>query len=220
MRAVGYVRVSTQNQVGQGVSLDAQEVKIKQWANLNGYELTAIYSNPGISGKEMETRQGLQMALEDIREGDALVVHSLSRLTRSIRDTLDIAELLKKRKADLVSISEKIETNTAAGKMVFRMLAVLNEFERDQVSERTKEALRHKREKKERCGFIPHGWKLAPDGRMLIEDPEEQAIVKKIRRLHSRRLSLREIAAKLNSEGMLNRGAPWNHSSVMRVGKF
>jgi site-specific DNA recombinase len=72
-----------------------------------------------------------------------LVVYSLSRLTRSTTDMLHVSELMEQRGVDLVSLTEKIDTISidtisAAGKMVFRMLSVLNEFERDLVSERTR----------------------------------------------------------------------------------
>jgi site-specific DNA recombinase len=67
-----------------------------------------------------------------------LVVYSLSRLTRSTTDILHVSELMEQRGVDLVSLTEKIDTISAAGKMVFRMLSVLNEFERDLVSERTR----------------------------------------------------------------------------------
>lgn len=70
----------------------------------------------------------------------------MSRLARSTRDAITTSERLDKAGAALVSLSEKIDTTTAAGKMVFRMLAVLAEFERDQISERTTTAMQHKKE--------------------------------------------------------------------------
>ena len=84
-----------------------------------------------ISGKRADNRLALQEALKAVSAGKGvLIVYSLSRLARSTRDTL-----LDKSGADLVSLSEKIDTTSAAGKMVFRLLAVLNEFERDLISE-------------------------------------------------------------------------------------
>lgn len=97
------------------------------------------------------------------------MVYSLSRLARSTKDAIAIAERLDKAGADLVSLSEKIDTTTAAGKMVFRMLAVLAEFERDLVSERTTAALAHKAGKGERIGEVPFGWTLAADGVTLAQ---------------------------------------------------
>ena len=138
MRAViGYLRVSTGGQVEDGVSLAAQRAKIRQWAELNDYEVLGIYEDAGLSGSKMTRRPGLHEAIENAcKNKAALVIYSLSRLARSTRDTLSISERLSRAGAELVSISEKIDTTSASGKMVFRLLAVLAEFERDQVSER------------------------------------------------------------------------------------
>jgi site-specific DNA recombinase len=161
-KALGYIRVSTSGQANDGVSLDAQAARIRVWCEANGYELTEIWSDAGISGRRADKRPGLQAALAAACEnGGALVVYSLSRLARSTRDAIDIAERLHGAGADLVSLTERIDTTTAAGKMVFRMLAVLAEFERDLVSERTAAALAHKRRNGERVGDIPYGWRLA-----------------------------------------------------------
>ena len=135
-RAIGYVRVSTAGQAADGVSMDAQKGRIRAWCDANGYALTDTFTDAGISGKRADNRPGLRRALDAACKcRAALVVYSLSRLARSTRDAIEIAERLDKAGADLVSLTERIDTTTAAGKMVFRMLAVLAEFERDLVSE-------------------------------------------------------------------------------------
>ena len=218
-RAIGYIRVSTAGQATDGVSLDAQRSKIEAWANLSDYEVE-VYADEGISGCRADNRNGLQEALAAVGDGDALVIYSLSRMSRSTKDTIEIAEALKKKGADLVSISEAIDTTSAAGKMVFRMMAVLNEFERDQVSERTKAALAHKKSKNERVGRIPFGFSLSGDGVHLEKNGEEQWILREIRSLKEGGLSLRKIAAELNDRGIGNRGNVWNHVAVKRVAKI
>lgn len=128
MKVIGYVRVSTEGQATEGVSLDAQEKKIRAWAELKGVSEVEIFIDAGVSGCSADNREAPQDALRAIAEGDALVVYSLSRLARSTKDTLEIADRLDRLGADLVSLSENIDTTTAAGKMVFRILAVLSEF--------------------------------------------------------------------------------------------
>jgi len=156
--AVGYARVSTVGQADNGVSLEAQAARIRAWCEANDYTLLDIKQDPGTSGKRADKRSELQAAIAAAcRNGGALIVYSLSRLARSTRDAIDIAERLHKAGADLVSLTARIDTTTAAGKMVFRMLAVLAEFERDLVSERTTAALAHKRRKGECVGDIPYG---------------------------------------------------------------
>ena len=120
MKTIGYVRVSTSGQAQDGVSLSAQEAKIRAWSELNGADDVVIFTDAGLSGKRADNRPALQDALRTVGKGDALVVYSLSRLARSTKDTISIAETLDKRGADLLSLSEKIDTTTAAGKMVFR----------------------------------------------------------------------------------------------------
>jgi site-specific DNA recombinase len=218
MNVIGYTRVSTDGQAQDGVSMDAQEAKLRAWADLNGAESVTIYRDAGISGKRADNRPGLQAALAAVGKGGALVVYSLSRLARSTKDTIAIAEALDKRGADLVSLSEKIDTTTAAGKMVFRMLAVLSEFERDQVAERTRMALGHKRELGEKTGGdVPFGFRLE-DGK-LVPDEDEQKALKLIAELHAAGESLRGIAKELEARGYRTKTgrAQWHPQSVKQI---
>lgn len=220
MKAVGYVRVSTTGQVTDGVSLEAQRARIEAWCEANGYELAELYTDAGLSGKRADNRPELQAALKHVtRDGGALVVYSLSRLARSTRETLELAERLDKAGADLVSLSERIDTTSAAGRMVFRMLAVLAEFERDLTAERTREALSHKRLRGERTGGdVPFGHRLASDGRTLEADQVEQLAVAKVRELRDCGLSLRGVAVELERRGVPSRtGRPWTHRGVARA---
>ena len=205
-RAIGYIRVSTEGQAQEGVSLSAQQTKIAAWCELNGFALEAVHVDAGISGGKMGNRPGLALALEAAcKDGAALVVYSLSRLARSTKDAIAISERLDKAGADLVSLSEKIDTTTAAGKMIFRMLAVLAEFERDQVSERTIAALAHKKAQGQCVGNVPFGYRLAADGFTLELNPEEQAVRGLVRGLKAEGKSLRAIQAELEARKIPNR---------------
>ena len=216
--AIGYIRVSTIGQAEDGVSLDTQRAKIEAWATLNDYELTAVHVDAGISGKSADNRPGLNNALNACRKGNALIVYSLSRLARSTRDTLDISDRLSKAGADLVSLSEKINTTSAAGKMVFRMLAVLAEFERDQISERTSGAMQHKKAQNERVGAIPYGYILDANGIDLLPDPIEQDVIQQAKELQASGLSLRKIAAELQHRGFNARnGAMFQATQIQRM---
>lgn len=218
MKAIGYVRVSTDGQAQDGVSMDAQEAKLRAWADLNGAESVTIFTDAGLSGKRADNRPALQQALNAVGKGDALVVYSLSRLARSTKDTITIADALDKRGADLVSMAEKIDTTTAAGKMVFRMLAVLSEFERDQVSERTRLALDHKRACGEKTGGdVPYGYRL--EGGRLVPDAGEQKAIGLIRELHGAGNSLRRIAGELEARGYRTKTGRthWHPQSVKQV---
>jgi DNA invertase Pin-like site-specific DNA recombinase len=163
-----------------------------------------IYADEGLSGTKAD-RPGLTAALSAVCKGDALVVYSLSRLARSTAHTLEISTRLDKVGADLVSLSEKIDTTSASGKMVFRLLAVLAEFERDLISERTTTALQHKKKQGQRTGSIPLGKCLADDGVHLVDEQGEQMAIEAARVLKDQGLSLRKIAESLEHQGMLSR---------------
>ncbi len=219
---IGYLRVSTPGQADDGVSLDAQRARTEAYCLANDLELSEVFVDAGLSGKRADNRPELQKALDRAcREGAVLVVYSLSRLARSTRDTLAIGERLDKAGADLVSLSEKIDTTSAAGKMVFRMLAVLAEFERDQICERTKSAMNYKRSKGERVGNVPYGFDLAADGINLLENPQEQAALQIIHELHADGMSLRAIATELNARKITTKGGTksWSHTTVQRIVK-
>jgi len=217
--ATGYCRVSTEGQVTEGVSLDAQRGKIAAWCLANDYQLGEVFVDAGLSGARADNRPELQRALRVVSANKgALVVYSLSRLARSTKDTIAIAEALDKAGADLVSLSERIDTTSAAGRMIFRMLAVLSEFERDLVSERTISALAHKKAKGERVGTVPFGCALEADGIHLIDNPTEAATVGIIRDLRRNGLTYRAIAAHLNDNGIRAKaGGRWHPQAVLNV---
>ena len=204
-QAIIYLRVSTTGQATDGVSLAAQESKARAWADFNGYEVKAVFTDAGISGKSTANREGLQNALDSVKKGDALVVYSLSRLARSTRDMIAISENLEKRGVDLVSVSERIDTTSATGKLMFTLIAAFGEFERNLTAERTSAALQHKKANGERVGSVPYGFKLALDGVKLLKNKAEQAMIELVKSLKEQGLSLRKIAAKLAEQGFKNR---------------
>jgi DNA invertase Pin-like site-specific DNA recombinase len=218
--AVGYCRVSTPGQVAEGVSLEAQQERIRQWCVMNNHNLIGIEIDAGLSGGRADNRPGLQSAIQQAcKHQAALVVYSLSRLARSTKDMLGIADRLEHARADLVSLTEKIDTSSAAGKMVFRVLSVLAEFERDLTSERTTAAMGHLRSQNRRIsGAIPFGFILADDGGTLVPIEGEQRIISKMRRLHQSGVSLNGIARDLNEKRVPSKaGGQWSAKTVRGV---
>ena len=212
-QAIGYVRVSTEQQVDDGISLDAQRAKIESWCSANDYELADIFVDAGISGKNMDKRAGLQSALKAIEKDVALIVYSLSRLARSTHDTLCIADTINKSGADLVSITERIDTTGAMGKMMFTLMAAFNQLERDITSERTKAALNHKKLRGEKYSPIPFGYSEI-DGR-LVEVAAKAEIVANIMQKRQSGKTLAQIAEHLNANGIRGKkGGKWHASTV------
>lgn len=220
--AVVYVRVSTSKQAEEGDSIAAQVAKIQAWCDFNEYVIAHIHQDAGISGSSVDHRPGLEGALKEVEalksKQPALIVYSLSRLARNTRDTLDIADRLERSGADLVSLSEKIDTTSAAGKMVFRMLAVLAEFERDQISERTSMVLQNKKTRNERVGAVPYGMKVAEDGVHLIVHDVEQHIIALVLKMHSQGEGLSAIAKRLDELQITTRkGGSWHPMQIHRI---
>ena len=213
MKAIAYFRVSTVGQAVDGVSLEMQRAKVRAWASLHDAEIVAEYADEGLSGKRAD-RPGLVSALSHAkREKAALVVYSLSRLSRSTLDTLQLTTDLEKSGCDLVSLSEKLDTSTPAGRVVFRVLAALSEFEREQLAERTRGAILHLKAKGQRYGSVPHGFR--DEGGQLVKDGREARIVALVQSLRARGLSLREISDELAKRGAFNReGRAFNPKSV------
>lgn len=219
LAAIGYIRCSTEGQLREGATMDTQRARIRAWAEATGTELLSVHEDGALSGARADNRPGLQAAIaEACAKKAALVVYSLSRLCRSTRDAIAISEKLDKAGADLVSLSEKLDTSSAAGKMIFRMLAVLAEFEKDQIAERTRNVLAHKRAKGELTGALPYGFSLAADGVALLEVPAEQEVLARIARLRDDGFSERQIVAKLNRAGAPTKcGGVWTRSSLRSV---
>ena len=212
-KAIGYIRVSTEQQVDEGVSLEAQKAKIVAWCKANEYDLANVYMDAGISGKSMDKRTGLADALKAVKKDMVLVVYSLSRLARSTQDTLSIADGINKAGADLVSLTERIDTTGAMGKMMFTLMAAFNQLERDVTSERTKAALQHKKAKGEKYSTTPFGYE-AIEGR-LIEVKAEAQIVASIMQQRQSGSTLVEIATHLNASGIQGKkGGKWHASTV------
>src|SRR5215471_9559264 len=96
-QAIAYVRVSTNAQAEDGVSLDAQRSKIAAWCDVMGYELVEAFADEGISGHSLKNRPGLQQALDAVCAWrGVLVVYSLSRLARNTAETLALGEQLSR----------------------------------------------------------------------------------------------------------------------------
>jgi site-specific DNA recombinase len=219
MQTIGYVRVSTDRQAEHGVSLEAQEAKIRAMATIHSAELLEVIVDGGESAKSLN-RPGLQRLLALINGGQvqAVIVAKLDRLTRSVKDLCNLLELFEKRKVALISVAESLDTGSAGGRLVITIMAAVSQWEREAIGERTRDALRHKRNQGHRVGNIPFGSRLAADGQHLEQDAAEQAALQEIRRLRGEGTSLRGIAAALNHPAYrTRRGTAWRLESVARI---
>jgi DNA invertase Pin-like site-specific DNA recombinase len=222
MKVIGYVRVSLEEQAARGVSLDSQREKLQGYAKLYDLELVEIVEDPGESGKTLD-RPGLQRALAMIRRGEAggMLIAKLDRLSRSVVDWNTLIDDFFGEKAgkSLFSVTDSIDTRTAAGRLVLNVLMSVAQWERETIGERTRDALQHKIRNGERCGKVRFGYRLAEDEKTLEPVPEEQKAIQMIRRLKASGLSLRDLAAELTRRRILTKegNARWTHTAVARI---
>ena len=219
-KVIGYVRVSTDKQAEEGVSLDAQRAKIQAYAVALDLDLVAIVEDAGISAKSLD-RPGLRLALAMLDKGkaEALLVVKLDRLTRSVRDLGDLVEKYFATRCSLLSLSDSIDTRTAAGRLVLNVLVSVAQWEREATGERTRDAMAHKASKGEFIGgHAPYGKRVDEDGK-LVDVEAEQAVLRVVERLRGAGLSLRGIAAELDSAGIRSRaGRVFDPKQIARMG--
>ena len=216
MKAIGYIRVSTDKQAEKGVSLEAQEAKLRAMAAVQDIEIDEFIVDGGESAKSL-SRPGMERLLSMVDRGEVqtVIIAKLDRLTRSVKDLATLLERFQKRNVGLVSVSESLDTKSAAGRLVLNIMCAVSQWEREAIGERTRDAMRHKKDKGERVGAVPYGFRIAEDGKGLLQDGDEQAMLQRIRNMRAARMTVRAIAATLNEQGHRTRkGTAWHFSFV------
>lgn len=216
--AIGYVRVSTSEQADSGLGLEAQRRRITAYCEAQGWALVKIIADEGVSGKTL-TRPGLDAAVGMLGPARILVALKLDRLTRGgARGLDDLTERVLKRGGDWATVEGSYDTSSAMGRFMMRLVAEIAQLEREQTAERTVQALGVKRERQERLGTTPLGFRTVTneDGSLRVEpDAEGQKTVRLARQWSAQGLSLRQVAAKLTEAGRpTKRGGKWSAETV------
>ncbi len=200
MKAIGYIRVSTEDQAKEGVSLENQRAKIQTYASLKDLELVEIIEDAGISAKNLN-RPGAQKVLDLARtkQVQAVIVYKLDRMFRSTVDALETTSLFDKWEVGFHSIMETLDTQSAMGKFFFTLTAALAEMERGIVGERTKAALAHKKSQGQVYGQVPYGFRREGDS-LHLDEAEEEAVIL-ILQLREQGWNYSRIAREMNSLG-------------------
>jgi site-specific DNA recombinase len=150
----GYIRVSTEMQVERD-SLTNQEEVISNYARSKGKEFK-IYKDAGISAKDQQ-RPSFQKMLADIRQGliDTVVVTKLDRITRSLKDLIELKDLFEKFEISFVSMSQNLDTSNPMGKFSFHILGSVAELEREMTAERVAEDMKGRAKRRKWNGGVP-----------------------------------------------------------------
>ena len=208
------IRVSTDDQVREGFSLDEQEEEMKRLCEYKNYQIYKVYREEGVSAKNMN-RPKFQEMIQDLKDGkiNRIIVHKLDRLTRSIQDLEVICKLIEEYNCRLDSVNEEINTDTAMGVFFIRMTTILAQLEIERTSERTKFGLKDAAKNGHFCGKAPIGYKKI--NKELVIDDLESEMVKEIFDDYVNGLSVCTITKKLNNKNALNRN--WRTTTIDRM---
>jgi len=218
--AIGYVRVSTDEQGRSGLGLEAQREAIAQAAARAGLEAPIVFEDAGVSGgAALAKRPGLMDALEALKRGGVLIVAKRDRLARSMSVILGLEAIVARKRARIVSAAgEGTEDDGADAVFMRRIMDANAERERFIIGQRTAAAKRVQRRRGAHTGGgVPFGYDIDAAGR-LIANVNEMATLGLMAQLKADGLSVRAIAAQLNEAGALTKtGRQWNHTTVHRT---
>ena len=235
VRCAIYTRKSTDEGLDRDFnSLDNQREAAENYIKsqrAEGWETLADrYDDGGFSGGSTQ-RPALTRLLADVGAGklDCVVVYKYDRLSRSMLDFLQMLRFFEQHDVAFVSVTQQFNTTTPVGRMTMNILASFGEFERDIISERTRDKMRAARRRgKWTGGMPPLGYDVAPEGGRLLVNKNEAAQVRAIFDLYLEKRSLMATAQEINrrgwrrkswqtKEGRWREGKPWDIANLRRV---
>lgn len=222
-KAIAYCRVSTNEQSRHGVSLEAQEARIRAYCQMVGLELVDVVKEEGVSASiHLSQRPKGRILLQRVQaEGiENIVALKLDRLFRSTIDCLKQTQDWDDQGIALHLIDmggQAVDTSTAVGRLFLTMTAGFAEMERALIAERTKFALEHKKKNKQVYTSTPYGYDRV--GNYLEENTQEQEAIKLMRQLRSQGVSYRQICNKLQEAGIKTKQGKdkWYPSTVRYI---
>ncbi len=235
LRCAIYTRKSTEDGLEQEFnSLDAQrdagEAYIASQKSEGWICLPDRYDDGGFTGGNME-RPALKRLLSDIEDGevDCIVVYKVDRLSRSLIDFSKIMDVLERRSVSFVSVTQQFNTSTSMGRLMLNVLLSFAQFEREMISERTRDKIAATRRKGKWSGGMPMlGYDVDARGGRLHVNDDEAARLREIFELYLNRLSLIEVVKELDARGWTTKrwttrkghergGKPFNKNSLFKL---
>lgn len=208
-----YIRVSTQEQAQEGYSIAAQTERLTAYCNAQGWTDYKFYIDEGVSAKDTN-RPKLNLLMEHVKgeQISMILVYRLDRFTRSVRDLYSLLETLEKHKCAFKSATEIYDTSTAMGRMFIGLVALLAQWETENLSERIKMALDKKVSGGERVGNIPYGFDLDENEKLVAND--QAPVVLYMIDSVKKGMSANQLAEHLNK---MNTGREWRANTVLRL---
>jgi len=219
-----YVRVSTEEQAQEGYSIRGQAEKLKAYAMLKEWDIYNIYSDEGISGKNIVDRPAINRLIEDIKKGKVnnVLVFKVDRLTRSTRNLIELVDLFEECDCVFNSLTESIDTDTPSGRMFLKIIGIFAEFERENLASRLKLGF----ERKVKEGYtlarnsISYGYTRKKGQKIQEVQPEEARIVREIFAMYlDDNMPMNRIATTLKKRGIKTKqGTPmWRVATIKRM---
>lgn len=224
-----YGRRSPSRHLEESESIETQFDICERYCAERGYVVVGRFSDKGVSGASARNRDGLREAIGMLKKGRVLLMYSASRLARGTDLFEHYVKVIAKRKAQIEFVDEgRLKTDVWSVAMR-KIKAIVMDLERAQIGKRTSDAALRMQSRNIAVSKIPpYGKKAGPvvqiqkhgrsvDRQMWEENPEEMLVVDSIIDLSERGFGLREIARKLNREGVPSRGKEWSHITVRRI---
>ena len=192
-----YVRVSTEEQAKEGISIDAQIGRCKSFCKARDWKVFKIYTDAGYSAGTLD-RPALKDLVEDIKNKkfNILLVYKIDRFSRNLKDLISVLEDLKGKGINFTSVTEQIDTTTAMGKAFFQIIGVFAELERGMVKERVELAFDKKINDGEILNRAPVGY-VYRNGKLVVHE-EEAKKVREIFNMWTTGIHYKEITKKFN----------------------
>ena len=211
-----YMRVSTEDQAREGFSLPEQKERLEAYCKLKEYEVKDYYEDAGISAKTGNYRPEFERLKEDIinKRINTIVALKQDRITRSIYDWEDLIKFLEENDAYLDFVYDDINTTSANGKLISRLLMTVSQSEIERTSERTKIGLAGAIKQ----GHIPHQAPLGyrHEDKKLVIDESTRDVIKRIFDLYQNGLSYQKIASLFKKERVLEK-ENWRDSTIFNI---
>jgi site-specific DNA recombinase len=210
-----YIRVSTLEQAQEGYSIAAQKERLLAFCAAQGWTEYRFYVDEGVSAKDTNRPQ-LNLLFDHIKSGQIkmILVYRLDRFTRRVVDLHNMLEEMEQYKCAFKSATEPYDTSTAMGRMFIGLVALLAQWETENLSERIKMALDKKVSDGERVGNIPFGFNLS-EKETLVKNIKQATVVLEMIKMVKGGKSASQIAAHLTRTN--NDRVRWHAQGVLRV---